>query len=126
MEKIKELDGRKESKKEVFKSLFNKVSLLKFAILLVLLKVVDVATTYYALSSISDAQEINPVVVFAISKMGLIPAMFAVLCLYIVVIYRIYTTIHRTRHDKINAFIAIFILMFLVDFNNIGWLIFLS
>ena len=124
MEKIRELGEKSEGKKGVLRRIVN-ISLLKCAVILMAMKVIDVGTTYYALTNL-DIQEANPFADYAMSKVGLIPTMIIMLGIYAAVIYRIYTAEHRVKKEKAIVFAIIFMLMFVIDLNNIVWIILLS
>lgn len=122
MEKIKESEEKSGKIKETFKKVLNNVSLIKFAAFLIILKIIDVSTTYYSLTYL-DATEMNPLVTFIINKIGLIPAMIAVLGIYSAIIYKVFIS-DRPKRDKAVLYIAIMLLMMIVDANNIFWMIY--
>lgn len=126
MEKTKELDERSVGVRENIRGFIYSINLFKFALFLVFLKAIDVLSTYYALSNVQGSSELNPVINWAFSYIGIGPSLSLVFIIYSIIIYRIYNASNVNSKwssliniDKYKIYSFISILMIFTNLNNI-------
>ncbi len=86
------------------------------------LKILDVATTYYALTSDKRIIEFNPIVRKAMSLIGIVPTLYIVFAVFAVVMLILYRLSFSAPRKVDTCLKIIMILMSLVVINNSIWL----
>lgn len=98
------------------------MSIVKLIWFNVILKILDVATTYYALNSDKHIIEANPIVRKAMSLIGIAPTLYIMFAVFAIIIFILYK-LSLTASKKVDVCLKIIaLLMSLVVINNLIWL----